>query len=70
MFEKEIFNFIKNDKSYLERDPLQTIKKKSTLRVSSILVFGNAWIPLGKEILEKELRKRFVGAVKSKSLKR
>ncbi len=58
VFEKEIFNFIKNDKSYLERDPLQTISKRNQLYAFKHTGFWQCMDTLrDKEILEKELRK-------------
>ena len=40
----KIFKFIKNDKSYLERQPLESLSKKINLAPISILDFGSAWI--------------------------
>ena len=33
VFNKKIFNFIKNDKTFLEREPLQKISKRKLCRI-------------------------------------
>ena len=33
VFEKKVFKFIKNDQTYLEREPFKKLVKKSTLRL-------------------------------------
>ena len=40
----KIFKFIKSDKSYLEREPLERISKKINLELINTMDFGNAWI--------------------------
>ena len=47
VFEPEIFKYLKNDSTYLERDPFEKLAKKKKLKHSNTMVFG-AWTP--KEI--------------------
>ena len=42
--EPDIFKFIKNDKSVLERQPLEQICKYNKLGAFKHLAFGNVWI--------------------------
>ena len=58
VFEKKIFKFIKNDQTYLEREPLQRISKKNQLYAYKHSGFWQCMDTLrDKEILEKELKK-------------
>ena len=58
VFNKKIFDFIKNDKTYLEREPLQYISKKKKLYAFKHNGFWQCMDNLrDKEILEKELKK-------------
>ena len=58
VFHKKIFDFIKNDKTYLEREPLQYISKKKQLYAFEHNGFWQCMDNLrDKEILEKELKK-------------
>ena len=58
VFHKKIFDFIKNDKTYLEREPLQHISKKKQLYAFKHNGFWQCMDNLrDKEILEKELKK-------------
>ena len=58
VFHKKIFDFIKNDKTYLEREPLQYISKKKQLYAFKHNGFWQCMDNLrDKEILEKELKK-------------
>ena len=43
VFEPQIFKFIKNDKTFLEREPLQKLGKKKQLLAFKHNGFGNAW---------------------------
>ena len=44
VMEKEIFKYLKNDKTYLEREPLTTLGKKENYQLLNITIFGNVWI--------------------------
>ena len=44
IFNKKIFQFLKNDQTYLEREPLENISKKDNFMLISIKAFGNVWI--------------------------
>ena len=58
VFENKIFNYLKGDKTYLERDPLQIISKKGELHAYKHNGFWQCMDTLrDKEILEKELKK-------------
>jgi|TARA_Y200000002_G_C22543033_1_gene604886 glucose-1-phosphate cytidylyltransferase len=58
VFNKKIFDFIKNDKTYLEREPLQKISKNKQLYAFKHEGFWQCMDTLrDKEILEKELKK-------------
>ena len=58
VFEKKVFKFIKNDQTYLEREPLQKISKKNQLYAYKHSGFWQCMDTLrDKEILEKELKK-------------
>ena len=58
VFEKKVFKFIKNDQTYLEREPLQKISKKNQLYAYKHSGFWQCMYTLrDKEILEKELKK-------------
>ena len=58
VFENKIFNYLKGDQTYLERDPLQIISKKGELRAYKHNGFWQCMDTLrDKEILEKELKK-------------
>ena len=58
VFNKKIFNFIKNDKTFLEREPLQKISKRKQLNAFKHSGFWQCMDTLrDKEILEKELNK-------------
>ena len=58
VFEKKVFKFIKNDQTYLEREPLQKISKKNQLYAYKHSGFWQCRDTLrDKEILEKELKK-------------
>ena len=62
VFENKIFNYLKGDQTYLERDPLQIISKKGELHAYKHNGFWQCMDTLrDKEILEKELKKCFVG---------
>ena len=41
--EPEILKFIKNDKTFLEKDPLEQICKINKLGHYNTMIFGNAW---------------------------
>ncbi len=58
VFENKIFNYLKGDQTYLERDPLQIISKKGELHAYKHNGFWQCMDTLrDKEILEKELKK-------------
>lgn len=58
VFNKKIFNFIKNDKTFLEREPLQIISKRKQLNAFKHSGFWQCMDTLrDKEILEKEFKK-------------
>ena len=58
VFEKKVFKFIKNDQTYLEKEPLQKISKKNQLYAYKHSGFWQCMDTLrDKEILEKELKK-------------
>lgn len=58
VFNKKIFDFIKNDKTFLEREPLQKISKRKQLNAYKHSGFWQCMDTLrDKEILEKELNK-------------
>jgi len=58
VFENKIFNYLKSDKTYLEREPLQKISKKGELHAYKHNGFWQCMDTLrDKEILEKELKK-------------
>ena len=58
VFESKIFNYLKSDKTYLEREPLQKISKKGELHAYKHNGFWQCMDTLrDKEILEKELKK-------------
>lgn len=58
VFESKIFNYLKSDKTYLEREPLQKISKKGELYAYKHNGFWQCMDTLrDKEILEKELKK-------------
>ena len=44
VIEPEFINLIKNDKTSLEREPLEKATKKNKFKHISIKVFGNVWI--------------------------
>ena len=44
VFDAKIFKFLKNDKTYLEREPMQTLSGKRKLSAFKHKGFGNAWI--------------------------
>ena len=54
VIEPKFFRFIKNDKTYLEREPLENLCKKNNFQPLNILVFGSAWI---RKEIKKILRK-------------
>ena len=54
----KIFKFIKNDKSYLERQPLESLSKKNKLGAYKHFGFWQCMDTLrDKEILEKKIKK-------------
>ena len=56
----KFLNYIKNDKTYLEKEPLEKITKKKQLSAFKHMVFGSAWILYAiKKILKKFLKKKF-----------
>ena len=58
VFESKIFDFLKNDQTYLEREPLQKISKKGELYAFNHEGFWQCMDTLrDKEILEKKLKK-------------
>jgi len=58
VFENKIFNYLKSDKTYLEREPLQKISKKGELHAYKHNGFWQCMDTLrDKAILEKELKK-------------
>ena len=58
VFERKIFDYIKGDSTYLEREPLQTISKKGQLLAFKHQGFWQCMYTLrDKEILEKQLKK-------------
>ena len=58
VFESKIFDFLKNDQTYLEREPLQKISKKGELYAFKHEGFWQCMDTLrDKEILEKKLKK-------------
>ena len=58
VFERKIFDYIKGDSTYLEREPLQTISKKGQLLAFKHQGFWQCMDTLrDKEILEKQLKK-------------
>jgi len=58
VFEPQIFKFIKNDKTFLERDPLQKLGKKKQLLAFKHNGFWQCMDTLrDKNILERELKK-------------
>ena len=42
--EPEFFKFIKNDNTFLEREPLEKVAKKNELAALDMKDFGSAWI--------------------------
>ncbi len=59
VFEPEIFKYIKDDKTYLEREPLQQISKKGQLLAYKHKGFWQCMDTLrDKNLMEKELKKR------------
>lgn len=57
VMEKEIFKYLKNDKTYLEREPLTTLGKKRKLSAYKHYDFWQCMDTLrDKEILEKKLK--------------
>ena len=55
--EKEIFKYLKNDKTYLEREPLTTLGKKRKLSAFKHNDFWQCMDTLrDKEILEKKIK--------------
>ena len=58
VFESKIFDYLKNDQTYLEREPLQKISKKGELYAFKHEGFWQCMDTLrDKQILEKELKK-------------
>ena len=58
VFERKIFEYIKGDTTYLEREPLQSISKKGQLLAFKHFGFWQCMDTLrDKEILEKKLKK-------------
>ena len=58
VFNKKIFDFIKSDKTYLEREPLQKISKNNQLYAFKHEGFWQCMDTLrDKEILEKKIKK-------------
>ena len=58
VFERKIFEYIKGDTTYLEREPLQSISKKGQLLAFKHYGFWQCMDTLrDKEILEKKLKK-------------
>ena len=41
----DFLKLIKNDKTYLEREPFEKITKKTNLWHLNTMAFGNAWTP-------------------------
>lgn len=61
VFENSIFDYLKGDQTYLERDPLQKISKSGELYAFKHYGFWQCMDTLrDKEILEKELKKNVV----------
>ena len=59
VFEPEIFKYIKDDKTYLEREPLQQISKKGQLLAYKHKGFWQCMDTLrDKNLMEKEFKKR------------
>jgi len=59
VFEPEIFKYIKGDKTYLEREPLQKISRRKQLFAFKHCGFWQCMDTLrDKDLLEKELKKR------------
>ena len=60
IFNKKIFQFLKNDQTYLEREPLENISKKGQLHADiNIMVFGKCMDTLrDKEILENNIKQK------------
>ena len=59
VFESKIFDYLKNDQTYLEREPLQKISKKGELYAFKHEGFWQCMDTLrDKQILEKELKKK------------
>ena len=59
VFEPEIFKYIRDDKTYLEREPLQQISKKGQLLAYKHKGFWQCMDTLrDKNLMEKELKKR------------
>ena len=57
VMEKEIFKYLKNDKTYLEREPLSTLGKKRKLSAFKHNGFWQCMDTLrDKEILEKKIK--------------
>ena len=46
VFEPQIFNYLINDKTFLEREPMQNLSKKKNLVLTNIKAFGSAWTQL------------------------
>ena len=46
VFNSKVFDFIKNDRTFLEREPLQKLCKIGELMHFNIEGFGNVWIQL------------------------
>ena len=44
VIEPKFLDYIKNDQTYLEREPLEIITKKINSQHTSIIIFGSAWI--------------------------
>ena len=61
VFEPKIFKYLKNDLTYLEREPMQKLSKQKLLELINIKVFGNAWT-------QKEIRKSWRNLLKLKSI--
>ena len=43
---KKIFNYLKNDQTIFEKDPLENYQNKNNYPLLIIMVFGNLWIIL------------------------
>ena len=41
---KEVFKFIKDDNSILEKNPLKNLQKIKNYMLTNIINFGNVWI--------------------------